>query len=60
MQPRLDEMDKHDGNINNGEHDTLATWLIARKTGAGETTFTRIHEASNGLVELLSPKTTRR
>jgi hypothetical protein len=45
-------MDEDDGNIDDGEHDTLATWLIARKTGAGKTMFTRIHEACNGLVEL--------
>ena len=49
---RLEEMDEDDDNIDDGEHDTLATWLIARKTGAGETMFTRIHEACNGLVEL--------
>jgi hypothetical protein len=49
---RLEEMDEEDGYINDGDEDKLATWLIARKTGAGETIFTRIHEACNGLVEL--------
>ena len=49
---RLDAMEEGESNINEESGEDLASWLVKMKTGAGEAMFTRIHEASNGLVEL--------
>ena len=49
---RLDTMEKDQEDIHAGEDEDLAMYLMNRETGAGETMFTRIHEAFNGLVEL--------
>ena len=45
-------MDEGNKDINGGEDEDLVMWLTNQETGAGETMFTRIHEAFNGLVEL--------
>jgi hypothetical protein len=49
---RLDAMEEGESNINEGSGEDLASWLVNMKTGAGKAMFARIHEASNGLVEL--------